>query len=96
MRAIWHGTVIAESDECVEVGGYFYFPRASVHLDLLRLTAKTASDSVCPHGVQFYDVVDAVKDLRSQRAAWSYEAPQASMKSVDHWIGFWGDVAIEA
>ncbi len=95
MRAIWHGGVIAESDECVEVGGYFYFPRASVHLDLLRLTAKTASDKDCPHGVQFYDVVDVVKDLRSERAAWSYEAPRAGMKKVDHWIGFWGDVAIE-
>jgi len=96
MRAIWHGALIAESDECVEVGGYFYFPRASVHLDLLRLTAKTASDKDCPHGVQFYDVVDVVKNLRSERAAWSYEAPQAGMKNVDHWIGFWGDVAIEA
>jgi uncharacterized protein (DUF427 family) len=27
-------------------------------------------------------------------AAWSYEAPQAKMKPVDHWIGFWEDVAI--
>jgi uncharacterized protein (DUF427 family) len=31
----------------------------------------------------------------SQRAAWSYEAPGASMKQVDHWIGFWEDVEIE-
>jgi hypothetical protein len=23
------------------------------------------------------------------------EAPRGSMKQVDHWIGFWGDVEIE-
>ncbi len=31
----------------------------------------------------------------SARAAWSYEAPRARMKDVDHWIGFWNDVQVE-
>jgi uncharacterized protein (DUF427 family) len=43
--------------------------------------------------VQFYDVVIGAE--RSARAAWSYEAPRGSMQRVDHWIGFWRDVAIE-
>ena len=30
----------------------------------------------------------------SERAAWSYEAPQAAMRPVDHWIGFWKDVEL--
>jgi uncharacterized protein (DUF427 family) len=42
--------------------------------------------------VQFYDV--AVGEVRSERAAWSYEAPRKGMKKVDHWIGFWEDVEI--
>jgi uncharacterized protein (DUF427 family) len=42
--------------------------------------------------VQFYDV--AVGDASSRRAAWSYEAARASMKKVDHWIGFWEDVEL--
>jgi len=36
-----------------------------------------------------------VGDARSERAAWSYEAPRGSMKKVDHWVGFWEDVEIE-
>ena len=93
MKAIWHGQVIAESDRTLEVGGYRYFPRETVRMDLLRPTPKTEDDLACPHGVQFYDVAGSA--ARSQRAAWSYEAPRASMKQVDHWIGFWEDVEIE-
>ena len=91
-KAIWHGKVIAESDKTLEVGGYVYFPRDTVKMDLLKITPKTASDLECPHGVQFYDVVEGA--AQSPRAAWSYEAPQAKMKPVDHWIGFWEDVAV--
>lgn len=92
MQAIWRGKVIAESERTLDVGGYRYFPRESVRMDLLRVAAKTASDLECPHGVQFYDVGEG--DALSRRAAWSYEAPQARMKSVDHWIGFWEDVEV--
>jgi uncharacterized protein (DUF427 family) len=90
--AIWHGKMIAESDRTLEVGGYIYFPRETVRMDLLKSTAKTENDLKCPHGVQFYDVVEG--DARSARAAWSYEAPQAKMMPVDHWIGFWEDVEV--
>ncbi|HET6201662.1 MAG TPA: DUF427 domain-containing protein [Planctomycetota bacterium] len=92
MKAIWRGRVIAESDRTLEVDGYRYFPRESVRMDLLRPAPKTPSDLECPHGVQFYDVADDAG--RSERAAWSYEAPRGSMTQVDRWIGFWEDVAI--
>ena len=93
MRATWRGQVIAESDSTLEVGGYTYFPRASVRMDQLHAAPKTESDLACPHGVQFYDVAEGAE--RSARAAWSYEAPRPAMQQVDHWIGFWNDVAIE-
>ena len=93
MKARWHGQVIAESDRTLEVGGDRYFPRETVRMDLLQSTPKTASDLECPHGVQFYDVVE--NGARSERAAWSYLAPRASMKQVDHWVSFWEDVQIE-
>ncbi len=92
MKAVWQGQVIAHSDRTLEVDGYRYFPRDCVRMNLLRLAPKSASDLKCPHGVQFYDVVDGA--ARSPRAAWSYEAPQARMKPVDHWIGFWEDVEV--
>ena len=88
MKAIWRGEVIAESEATREVDGYRYFPRDSVRMELLTQAPKTARDLECPHGVQFYNVGD------SKRAAWSYEAPQAKMKLVDRWIGFWEDVSV--
>ncbi len=93
MKAIWHGQVIAESERTHEVDGYRYFPRETVRMELLRASPKTRSDLACPHGVQFYDVCQDA--ARSERAAWSYEAPRQAMKAVDHWIGFWEDVEVE-
>jgi uncharacterized protein (DUF427 family) len=92
MKAVWRGRVVADSAETREADGYRYFPRAAVRMDLLRAAPKTDDDRECPHGVQFYDLVDG--DAVSARAAWSYEAPQASMQPVDHWIGFWQDVKL--
>ena len=92
MKAVLRDHVVAQSDDIVENGGYHYFPRSSVHMEWLEKATKTTSDRACPHGVQFYDVV--IGGERHERAAWSYEAPQAKMKPVDHWIGFWEDVAV--
>ena len=92
MKAIWRGQVIAESDRTIEVDGYRYFPRDSVRMELLRAAPVTADDRACPHGVRFYDVAQG--DACSERAAWSYEAPRAAMKQVEHLIGFWNDVEL--
>lgn len=92
MKAVWQGRVIAESDRTLEVDGYHYFPRDSVRMGLLQIAPKTDADRKCPHGVQFYDVLEG--PARSSRAAWSYEAPQERMKPVDRWIGFWEDVDV--
>jgi uncharacterized protein (DUF427 family) len=93
MKALWRGQQIAQSDQTIEVGGYHYFPRAAVRMELLKLAPKTAGDRQCPHGVQFYDVSDG--RAQSERAAWSYEKPQPTMHKVDHWVSFWEDVELE-
>ena len=92
MKAVLEGTVIADSDDIVECGGYQYFPSAAVRLDRLEKAQKTESDRACPHGVQFYDVV--LDGVRHERAAWSYEAPLPSMAQVAGRFGFWEDVAV--
>jgi uncharacterized protein (DUF427 family) len=92
MQAKWQGQAIAQSDDVRTVAGYAYFPRQSVRMELLRASPKTGRDLECPHGVQFYDLVQS--GVRSERAAWSYEAPQAALRPVDHWIGFWKDVEL--
>ena len=92
MKAIWRGQVIAQSDRTLDVGGYTYFPREAVRMHLLSTAPRSESDLACPHGVQFFDIT--VETARSERAAWSYEAPRASMGQVDHWVGFWKDVEV--
>ena len=92
MKAIWRGQVIAESDRALDVGGYIYFPRDAVRMDLLSAAPKSENDLKCPHGVQFYDVV--IDGTRHPRAAWSYEAPRASKQQIDRRMGFWEDVEV--
>jgi uncharacterized protein (DUF427 family) len=92
MKAILKDRIIAESDDIVEQGGYHYFPRSAVRLDLLEKAPRTASDLACPHGVQFYNVV--VDGARHERAAWIYEAPRPGMKHVAERFGFWEDVEV--
>ena len=92
MRAMLNDLVIAASDDIIEQGGYAYFPKDDVRLELLEKTAKTASDIECPHGVQFYDLV--LHGKRYPRAAWRYEAPRPSMSHVADRFGFWHDVQV--
>lgn len=93
MKAIWNGKVVAEDEQTVEVRGYHYFPRTAVRMELLRPAPQTPHDLECPHGVQFFDLVDG--DEEGVRLAWSYLSPGDSMQRVDHWIGFWRDVTLE-
>jgi uncharacterized protein (DUF427 family) len=93
VKATWNGRILAESDQAVEVRGYHYFPRDAVRMEMLRPVVKTPRDLECPHGVQFYDVVE--DGARGERVAWSYEAPRPEMQLVDHWIGFWREVSVE-
>ena len=48
MRAVFNGTVIAESDDTVVVEGNHYFPPASVKTEFLT---PTDHSTVCPSTV---------------------------------------------
>ncbi len=92
MKATLDGCVLADSEDVVERGGYQYFPRGAVRMDLLQPAERTADDLRCPHGVRFYDAV--VDGVVHERVAWSYEAPQAAMRPVAQRMGFWEDVEV--
>jgi uncharacterized protein (DUF427 family) len=92
-RAIWNGTVIAESDRCVEVEGNQYFPPDAVKREYLR-----ASDThtTCPwKGVaSYYDVV--VNGKVNRDAAWYYPVPNETARQITGHIAFWHGVNVEA
>ena len=93
MKARWHGHVIAESDQTIELDGYRYFPPGSVCREFLQLAPKTEADRRCPHGVQFFNLANGTHS--SERAAWAYEAPRNTRAQFAHWIGFWNEVQLE-
>jgi uncharacterized protein (DUF427 family) len=90
-RAIWEGTVLAESDACVVVEGNQYFPRESVHSEYL---APSEHISVCPWKgtALYYDVV--VGGKRNENAAWYYPAPSAEARQIENRIAFWNGVRV--
>ena len=92
MQAILDGRILADSDDVVESGGYVYFPRSAVRMDLLEAAEKTPRDLQCPHGVRFFDAL--IDGVRHERVAWSYEAPREAMRAVAQRMGFWEDVQV--
>jgi uncharacterized protein (DUF427 family) len=92
MRAEWNGAVLGESDRTIELGGYHYFPRDAVRMELMRPAPQTPNDLECPHGVRFFDVV--TDEGEGVRLAWTYETPEPSHQAIDHWIGFWKEVEL--
>ena len=93
MKATLKDRVIAESGDTVAHGGYHYFPISVVRMEWLEKAPKIDSDHLCPHGVQFYDVV--IDGDHYERAAWIYEAPRSSMRHVANRVSFWDDVEVE-
>ena len=91
MRAIWNGTVIAESDDTVVVEGNHYFPSSSVDQALLSASSKT---SVCPwKGTASYYSLE-VDGKTNADAVWFYPEPKAAAAEIADHVAFWKGVEI--
>jgi voltage-gated potassium channel Kch len=57
-------------------------------MDLLRTSKNTQSDLACPHGVQFYDLVDAAGAQQTRRLVLRGAASgDAASRSLDRLLG---------
>ena len=92
-RAVWNGTVIAQSDDTVVVEGNHYFPPSSLSIEYF-----TPSDahSVCPWKgmASYYDVT--VDGLVASVAAWYYPNPKPAAGDIRDYVAFWRGVRVEA
>ena len=91
MKAIWNGTVVAESDQTVMVEGNHYFPVASMNRQHFR---PSGTHTICPWKgeASYYDVVvngDVNKD-----AAWYYPTPSEAAKEIKDHVAFWKGVEV--
>ncbi|MEO6702450.1 MAG: DUF427 domain-containing protein [Jatrophihabitantaceae bacterium] len=92
MRAIWNGTVIAESDDTVVVENNHYFP-----LDSVREGVLTESDqhSVCPwKGTASYYSVNVEGQVNAD-AAWYYPQPKPAAAEIAGRVAFWRGVTVQ-
>ena len=91
MKAIWNGTVIADSDDTVVVEGNHYFPLSSVNEDYLVSSDTT---SVCPwKGTANYYSVN-VDGTENRDAAWYYAQPKDAAREIAGRVAFWKGVQV--
>ena len=91
-KAVWNGTVIAESDRTKVVEGNQYFPPDAVRRDHLR---ESSTHTTCPwKGVaSYYDVV--VGNEVNKDAAWYYPETKEAANDIRGYIAFWRGVSVE-
>lgn len=91
-KAIWKGTVLAESSDTRMVEGNRYFPKESVRSEYLR---PSETHTVCPwKGTASYYHVE-VNGERNEDAAWYYPAPKSGAEQVKDRVAFWKGVRVE-
>jgi len=91
-KAVWNGTVIAESDRTVIVEGNHYFPANSVNAEYLR---PSETHTTCPwKGKASYHSLE-VSGQRNPDAAWYYPEPSVAAREIKDHIAFWKGVRIE-
>ena len=91
-KAVWNGTVIAESDRTKVVEGNQYFPPDAVRREHLR---ESSTHTTCPwKGVaSYYDVV--VGNEVNRDAAWYYPDTKEAANDIRGYIAFWRGVSVE-
>lgn len=91
-RAIWNGTVIAESNETEVVEGNLYFPESSLKREYFQNSSTT---STCPWKglARYFNVVIGGED--NPDAAWYYPDPKPAARKIKGYVAFWRGVEIE-
>jgi uncharacterized protein (DUF427 family) len=91
MKAVWKGTVIAESADTVVVEGNHYFPLGSVNAALLE---PSSHSSVCPwKGTASYYTLK-VDGETNPNAVWYYPEPKEAAKQIKGRVAFWKGVSV--
>jgi uncharacterized protein (DUF427 family) len=91
-RAVWNGTIIAESANIRRVEGNVYFPADSVRWEYL---GESKSHTICPwkgRASYFHVVVDGEP---CPDGAWTYRHPSPLARKIRDHVAFWGGIAVE-
>ena len=91
MKAMWHDTVLAESERTEVVEGNHYFPPETIKREFFE---PSATHTVCPwKGTASYYTV-AVNGARNPDAAWFYPQTKDAAKNIEGYVAFWKGVEV--
>lgn len=91
-KAMWNGTVLAESDRYEVVEGNVYFPPETIRREYFADSDRT---SWCPWKgeAQYYHV--RVNGEENRDAAWYYPETKSAADNIRGHIAFWRGVTVE-
>lgn len=91
-RAVWNGTVLAESDHTVKLEGNRYLPPESLHREYFTASPAT---STCPWKgrARYYHV--SAGGTTNRDAAWYYPDPNPAASMIAGHVAFWHGVRVE-
>ncbi|MFT5145048.1 MAG: hypothetical protein ACI80V_000781 [Rhodothermales bacterium] len=92
MKAVWNGTVLAESDDTVVVDGNHYFPDSALNKEFFRPSQVT---TICAWKgtASYFDVV--VDGAENAASAWYYPDPKPAASRVGGRVAFWKGVKVQ-
>ena len=92
-KAIWNGTILAESNDTEVVDGNQYFPPDSIKREYLK---ESQTHTTCPwKGVASYYSVE-VDGQVNKDAAWYYPTAKEKAKNIEGYVAFWRGVKVES
>lgn len=91
IRAIFKDTVLADSDQTVQVEGNYYFPKDSIKFEYFKSSETTTA---CPwKGVASYHTIVVGSDEVID-AVWSYPNPSKEALQLKDHYAFWKEIKI--
>lgn len=91
-KATWNGATLAESNECQQVEGNYYFPPTAINKDFFR---DSNTHTTCPwKGVASYYTIE-VNGEQNKDAAWYYPQTKEKAKHIENYVAFWRGVKVE-
>ena len=92
-KAVWNGTVLAESDRTEVVEGNHYFPIDSINKEYFK---ESSTHTSCPWKGQasYYSV--EVNGQVNKDAAWYYPSAKEKAKNIEGYVAFWKGVKVES
>ncbi len=92
VRAVFNGTVLAETEEHEVVEGNVYFPPESINREYF---SESNLHTTCPwKGLASYYTVN-VDDQEVRDVAWYYPTPSQAAANIKDHVAFYPQVSIE-